>query len=251
MVEPISRGTGTREQWLGRAIEMMRPEFGDAGAPLPENLAVSCSWPSGNPRTVIGECWVAEASSRGYVEVFISPVLDQVAGIQGVLVTLRHELVHAAGRRGHGKAFKALAVELGQQRPVDEVRQVGAGDGRRHGTGQPELHRERLELLPMASPPGRVHQLVAQRDQHTLDARDLVQHGADEDLDIATAGGLGHPALADDRPWVAAGPAAGNRQVLGEGGASVRELRPHHLDRPPEPLLSRFRASVDGLGHPL
>src|SRR5256714_9932357 len=96
---PIRIRMETREQWLGQAIEMMRPEFVAAGAPLPENLAVSCSWPSGNPRTVIGECWVAEASSRGYVEVFISPVLDQVAGIQGVLVTLRHELVHAAGRR--------------------------------------------------------------------------------------------------------------------------------------------------------
>ncbi len=108
----------TREQWLGRAIEMMRPEFASAGAPLPENLAVSCSWPSGNPRTVIGECWVAEASSRGYVEVFISPVLDQVAGVQGVLVTLRHELVHAAGRRGHGKDFRALAMELGLTGPM-------------------------------------------------------------------------------------------------------------------------------------
>src|SRR5207253_5087824 len=108
MAQPISGGRETREQWLGRAIEMMRPEFAAAGAPLTENLAVSCSWPSGNPQTVIGECWVAEASSRGYVEVFISPVLDQVAGIQGVLVTLRHELVHATGRRGHGKAFKAL-----------------------------------------------------------------------------------------------------------------------------------------------
>nr|MDQ6900338.1 SprT-like domain-containing protein [Candidatus Dormibacteraeota bacterium] len=86
--------------------------------PLPENLAVSCSWPSGNPRTVIGECWVAEASSRGYVEVFISPVLDQVAGVQGVLVTLRHELVHAAGRRGHGKDFRALAMELGLTGPM-------------------------------------------------------------------------------------------------------------------------------------
>jgi hypothetical protein len=31
---------------------------------------------------------VAEASSRGYVEVFISPVLAQVAGVQRVLVTL-------------------------------------------------------------------------------------------------------------------------------------------------------------------
>jgi hypothetical protein len=98
----------TRERWLGRAIDLMRPEFAAAGAPLPEHLAVSCSWPSGNARTVIGECWVAEASSRGYVEVFISGVLDQVAGVQGVLVTLRHELVHAAGRRGHGKEFKTL-----------------------------------------------------------------------------------------------------------------------------------------------
>ena len=62
---------------------------------------------------MIGECWVAEASSRGYVEVFISPVLDQVAGVQGVLVTLRHERIHAAGRRGQGKEFKVLAVELG------------------------------------------------------------------------------------------------------------------------------------------
>jgi hypothetical protein len=118
VAERITGSTETREQWLGRAIEMMRPEFATAGAPLPENLAVSCSWPSGNPRTVIGECWVAEASSRGYVEVFISPVLDQVAGIQGVLVTLRHELVHAAGRRGHGKAFKVLAVELGLTGPM-------------------------------------------------------------------------------------------------------------------------------------
>jgi hypothetical protein len=96
----------------------MRPEFEAAGAPLPVHLAVSCSWPSGNSRTVIGECWVAEASSRGYVEVFISPVLDQVSGLQGVLTTLRHELVHAAGRRGHGKEFKALAAELGLAGPM-------------------------------------------------------------------------------------------------------------------------------------
>src|SRR2546430_11780092 len=97
---------------------MMRPEFAAAGAPLPENLAFSCSWPSGNPRTVIGERWGAEASSRGYVEVFISPVLDQDAGIQDVLVTLRHQLVHPAGRRGHRKEFKALAVELGRTGPM-------------------------------------------------------------------------------------------------------------------------------------
>jgi hypothetical protein len=118
MAQPISRITETREQWLGRAIEMMRPEFAAAGAPLPENISVSCSWPSGNPRMVIGKCWVAEASSRCYVEVFINPVLDQVAGLQGVLVTLRHELVHAAGRRGHGREFKALAVELGLTGPM-------------------------------------------------------------------------------------------------------------------------------------
>ena len=118
MAESISGSTETREQWLGRAIQMMRPEFAAAGAPLPKRLAVSCSWPSGNPRTVIGECWVAEASNRGYVEVFISPVLDQVEGIQGVLVTLRHELVHAAGRRGHRKDFRALTVELGLAGPM-------------------------------------------------------------------------------------------------------------------------------------
>ena len=101
--------TGDREDAAG--IRRRR------GAPARESGGL-LQLASGNPRTVIGECWVAEASSRGYVEVFISPVLDQVAGIQGVLVTLRHELVHAAGRRGHGKAFKALAVELGLTGPM-------------------------------------------------------------------------------------------------------------------------------------
>jgi hypothetical protein len=33
---------------------MMRQEFAAAGSPLPENLAVSCSWPSGNPQVVFG-----------------------------------------------------------------------------------------------------------------------------------------------------------------------------------------------------
>src|SRR3989440_9347306 len=39
--ESISGNRETREQWLGRAVEMMRPDFADAGAPLPEQLAVS------------------------------------------------------------------------------------------------------------------------------------------------------------------------------------------------------------------
>jgi hypothetical protein len=52
VAESISGSSETREQWLAQAIEMMRPEFAAASAPLPENLAVSCSWPSGNPQTV-------------------------------------------------------------------------------------------------------------------------------------------------------------------------------------------------------
>src|ERR1700736_4961583 len=57
--------------------------------------------------------------------------------------------------------------------------------------------------------------------------------------------GLPDPALTDDCPGVAAGPAAGDRQVLGEWCASCGELSPHHLDRPGEPLLARLGASAD------
>jgi hypothetical protein len=73
---------------------------------------------------------------------------------------------------GYGPSF-------GQQRPVDEVQELRAGDGGRHRTGQPQLHGESSKVLTVAAPAGRVHQLVAQRDQDALDARDLVQYRAD------------------------------------------------------------------------
>jgi hypothetical protein len=82
----------------------------------------------------------------------------------------------------------------------DEIEQLGAGDGRRHRPGKPELGRQRFELLAVTTSTGRVHQLVAQRGQHSLEAADLVQDGRDEDLDVTAAGGLRHPALADHRP---------------------------------------------------
>src|SRR5207302_7870411 len=83
-----------------------------------------------------------------------------------------------------------------------------------------------------------------QGDEHALDAGDLVQHRADEDLHVAAAGSLRHPALADYGSRVAARPAAGERQSRGEGRPGCLELRPHQLDGSAQPFLSRLAAPV-------
>ena len=163
-----SRTGETREEWLSRAIELMRPEFEAAGAPLPERLAVSCIWPSENPQTMIGECWVAEASSRGSVEVFISPG-------------------PRPGRRRPGRARHpaARAGTRGRSpRPRQGVQGAGGGAGpERADDGNDRQPRAaRLHQLDRAAPAGllptrRHHR--ARRDRGSADrARRQADHPA-------------------------------------------------------------------------
>lgn len=93
-----------REHWLTSAVNEMRGIFDALGHPLPKNIRVSCSLPSGGVRSnAIGECWSDKASADGTHEIFINPRLDQPVD---VFATLVHELVHTLpGCFNHGQKF--------------------------------------------------------------------------------------------------------------------------------------------------
>lgn len=110
----------TREQWLNKAVALLKPIFKKAGFPLPEKVRVSCGWPSAarkqRGKTTIGQCWAPEASGDKTTEMFISPLIDST-GI--VLSTTAHELVHAAvgTKCGHRGQFIACAKAIGFLKP--------------------------------------------------------------------------------------------------------------------------------------
>lgn len=110
----------TREQWLNKAVKLMRPEFTRRGVTIPAKVRASCSWPSHKaiPKNglaqaaSIGQCWDKEASTDGHFEVFISPLLDKVPD---VLQVLAHELCHTAvgTAAGHKAPFRKAATAIG------------------------------------------------------------------------------------------------------------------------------------------
>lgn len=102
----VRRAPVTREEWLGHAVEALRPLLGDAGAAFPRRVRVSVGF-GGNTgryeRTVGAVCFARESSRDGRPQIFISPVFDEE---YDVLRGLLHELVHASddcvsGHRGH------------------------------------------------------------------------------------------------------------------------------------------------------
>ena len=108
----------TREAWLSRAIDIMRPWFTAAGESVPA-VRVSIGFPGGgSPRKRIGECWSGKASADGMVSIFISPTLGELSSEVSILAVLVHELVHAAGHMGHGASFKRCATAVGLTGPM-------------------------------------------------------------------------------------------------------------------------------------
>lgn len=108
----------TREDWLLRAAELLRPVIETLGGDdiaLPA-LRVSVGFPlgsrGGKSTHAIGQCWAATCSADKTHELFISPELSEPARVLDVLA---HELVHAAVgiEEGHGKAFGRVARAIG------------------------------------------------------------------------------------------------------------------------------------------
>ena len=110
--------TLNREAWLQAAVAKLRPLFLGHGFTIPE-VQVSVGWPSSGglatKKKTIGQCWFGSTTADGKPQLFISPLLDEVASPQGVLPTLVHEICHvAAGPDAkHGPKFKKIATKMG------------------------------------------------------------------------------------------------------------------------------------------
>jgi len=102
-----------REIWLNELMYRLAAymeEVEPGSCAKMKDWRVSCGWPFAS-RKAIGQCWSASASRAGKVEMFISPQLDKACEVDHVLL---HEMVHASvAVRGHGGAFRKLAVKLG------------------------------------------------------------------------------------------------------------------------------------------
>ena len=100
----------SREDWLQSAVAELRPVFDSHSFPLPEKIRVTCGFPSSRAKSNhknIGEHWSPSASQDGTHEILISPVIDDVFDVFGILV---HELCHAAtDGDGHGREFAKIA----------------------------------------------------------------------------------------------------------------------------------------------
>ena len=112
-----------REKWLNELASALRPAFKRAGAPMPRNVRMACSWTGQGARSnAIGECWTTSVSKDGTWEIMISPIMDTAltADKQGVADILAHELVHAAVglEHRHGGEFKRVALALGLAGPM-------------------------------------------------------------------------------------------------------------------------------------
>ena len=106
----------TREEWLGKMVARLRPEFEKKGATVPKKVRASCGFPSksalANKARRLGEAWSDKNSEDQSWEVFISPLLKDSIEVAGILV---HELVHTAVgiECGHRGPFKRVAVAMG------------------------------------------------------------------------------------------------------------------------------------------
>ena len=108
----------TREAWLLKAVELLRPIFFAKSHTIPPDVMVSCGFASTGTRSHhVGQCWSRASSANQQNQIFISPALHDPVE---VLDTLVHELVHAVDdcQHKHGKEFKKIALSLGMKGPM-------------------------------------------------------------------------------------------------------------------------------------
>jgi len=119
----MNRKPITREQWLERAVDVIRASVKKTVQVPP--VKVSCSWPGGGDSNKrIGECWATQASKAGINEVFVSPKIEDPVRVLGILC---HELAHAVDNctSGHKAPFVAIAAKMGcEGKPTQMVPKV-------------------------------------------------------------------------------------------------------------------------------
>lgn len=100
----------TREAWLEKAVETLRPWLIFSGSPR-----VSIGFPKGGRgkgNTVIGQCWPQALAADGRTQIFVSPIL---ATADEVLAVLLHELIHhkVGCKVGHKAPFRREMAHVG------------------------------------------------------------------------------------------------------------------------------------------
>lgn len=108
-----------REDWLNKLADKLRPWLDDIKAPVVHPVRLTVGFPSkgalSTKKRRIGECWPPEVSTDDHVEIFVSPLLDDALEVAG---TVAHELLHAAGLKGHRANFASKATALGLDGPA-------------------------------------------------------------------------------------------------------------------------------------
>lgn len=101
----------TREAWMGRAVDAMRPWFAEHGLTVPP-VRVSIGWPGGRGSRAnsLGQCWDPTVVGDKVPAIFVSPVQGDPVE---VLETIGHELIHAAGHMHHRAPFQKVARTMG------------------------------------------------------------------------------------------------------------------------------------------
>lgn len=109
-----------REEWLGKAVDLLRPYFTERGYTIPELVKVSCGFGPYAPRKTEGTCFKAANCVDGVKQIYISPELSDS---YKVLDVLTHELIHASLEDpvGHGKDFKKACKVLGLEGPAKQA----------------------------------------------------------------------------------------------------------------------------------
>ena len=96
-----------REDWLTRFARLARPTYEANGLQLPDNLRIGVGWLG---VSTLGVCWDTCVTTDGATEVTIAPRHDGAVMVAGIL---SHELIHAAGIKGHRKDFADAGKPLG------------------------------------------------------------------------------------------------------------------------------------------
>ncbi|WP_046023572.1 hypothetical protein [Magnetospira sp. QH-2] len=102
----------TREEWLSKVAEGLRPHFEEKGYSIPQvRMALGFTSRGGRGKR-IGECWDSSCSADKTFEILVDPRLDNPVDVAQVLC---HELIHAAVglKCGHRGAFRTMAKGMG------------------------------------------------------------------------------------------------------------------------------------------
>jgi hypothetical protein len=112
----------TREEWLYKLADLIRPVFKRHGFEIPKFRAAVGFGANGVKGASTGECWNAAISDDGHYEIFLNP--GRADSIK-VACTFTHELIHAAVglEHGHRGDFAKLALAVGFRAPLTEAQQ--------------------------------------------------------------------------------------------------------------------------------